>query len=72
MSPGKIFRYHPNINLDHFKIIDTKEKAYWLSWLFADGWLSKQSNSVRFGVSSDKKDELLIDRFATAIGFNLK
>lgn len=67
-----IYRHHPNINLDYFKVIDTKEKAYWLGFLFADGWLSRQTKNVRFGVSSDIKDELQIDRFANAIGFNLK
>ena len=69
---SKIYIHHPNINLDYFKVIDTKEKAYWLGFLFADGWLSRQARYVRFGVSSDKKDELQIDRFANAIGFNLK
>lgn len=67
-----IYRRHPNINLDYFKVIDTKDKAYWLGFLFADGWLSRQKRNVRFGVSSDKKDEIQIDRFANAIGFNLK
>lgn len=33
---------------------------------------STQKISVRFGVSSDKKDEIQIIRFAKAIGFNLK
>jgi hypothetical protein len=40
--------------------------------LFADGWLSRQGRHVRFGVSSHKKDTLQLDRFANAIGFNLK
>ena len=69
---AQIYRYHPNINLDYFKVIDTKDKAYWLGFLFADGWLSRQTRNVRFGVSSGKKDELQLDRFANAIGFNLK
>lgn len=84
MSPGnvqrkyqQIYKFHPNINLDYFKVIDTKEKAYWLGFLFADAWLSIQKSSkhkfgVRFGVSASLKDKLQIIRFAKTIGFNLK
>ncbi|TKJ23931.1 MAG: hypothetical protein CEE43_01850 [Promethearchaeota archaeon Loki_b32] len=79
MSPGNvqkqyqhIFKFHPNINLDYFKVIDTKEKAYWLGWLFAEGWMSMQKNGIRFGVEISIKEEILIDRFINAIGFNPK
>ncbi|MFW9829145.1 MAG: hypothetical protein ACFFEY_16335 [Candidatus Thorarchaeota archaeon] len=79
MSPGNIqkkyqhiYRFHPNINLDYFKVIDTKEKAYWLGWLFAEGWLSLQKEGIRFGVEISIKEEILIDRFINAIGFNPK
>ncbi|MFW9990145.1 MAG: LAGLIDADG family homing endonuclease [Candidatus Odinarchaeota archaeon] len=77
MSLGKvqkknqlIYRFHPNINLDYFKIIDITEKAYWLGWLFAEAWVSRQKTGIRFGVEISIKEEILIDRFINAIGFN--
>ncbi|MBA7703239.1 hypothetical protein ES703_112021 [subsurface metagenome] len=36
-----VFEHHPNLKVNYFERIDTKEKAYWLGWLFAEGWLSK-------------------------------
>lgn len=60
------------MNLDYFKDINTKEKAYWLGWLFAEGWMSMQKEGVRFGVEIDRKEEILINRFANTIGFNIK
>ena len=67
-----IYKHHPNINLDYFKVIDSKDKAYWLGWLFAEGWMSKQKGGIRFGVEISIKEEILIDRFVNAIGFNPK
>lgn len=34
-----------SVNTDTFKVIDTPEKAYWLGFLYADGYVS-ESNSV--------------------------
>jgi len=68
-----IFRFHPNLKIDYFKLIDTKEKGYWLGWLYAEGWLSKHGESIRFGVELHKDDERdLLDKFANTIGFNLE
>jgi len=68
-----ILKYHPKIKLDYFKEIDTKEKAYWLGFIYADGYIYKSNiYSMRFGIEISKKDEILINRFAKAIGFNLK
>lgn len=68
-----IHRYHPNLEGDYFKSVDTKEKAYWLGWLYAEGWLSKQGKYIRFGVEIHKEDrEDLLLKFANLIGFNLE
>lgn len=67
-----IFNFHPNINLDYFKSINTKEKAYWLGWLYAEAWLTLDKGCVRFGVEINENDEILIERFAKTIGFNLE
>lgn len=68
-----IYRWHPCLKIDYFEYIDTKEKAYWLGWLFAEAWLSKHGNNIRFGVELHKDDQKdLLDKFAKAIGFNLE
>lgn len=68
-----IYYWHPDLKIDYFKIINTKKKAYWLGWLYAEAWLSKHGNNIRFGVEIHKDDEkYLIDKFAKIIGFNLE
>lgn len=71
ISIFSVLKYHPNLKLDYFKNIDNKEKAYWLGFLYADGYLTK-TNSLTFVVEISQKDEKLIDYLANAIGFNLK
>jgi hypothetical protein len=64
---------HPNLKIDYFKRIDSKEKAYWLGWLYADGWLPKYRKNIRFGVEIHENDrEDLLIKFANTIGFNLE
>ncbi|MFX1572864.1 MAG: hypothetical protein ACFFB0_08945 [Promethearchaeota archaeon] len=68
-----IYRWHSCLKINYFEDIDTKEKAYWLGWLFAEAWLSKHGNNIRFGVELHKDDEKdLLDKFAKVIGFNLE
>jgi len=68
-----IYRWHPCLKINYFENIDTKEKAYWLGWLFAEAWLSKHRINISFGVELHKDDEgELLDKFAKVIGFNLK
>ena len=60
--------YNPNLNLNYFDIIDSKEKAYWLGWFFAEGHITKRRGiQIEIGL----KDEILVLRFAKAIGFEL-
>lgn len=67
-----IHKWHPFLKLNYFENINTKEKAYWLGWLFAEAWLSKHGDNIRFGVELHKDDErALLDKFAKVIGFNL-
>lgn len=63
--------YHPNLKINYFKYIDTKEKAYWLGFIFAEGSIH-QANILQFQLEISKNDEILIDRFAYSIGFNTR
>ncbi len=71
---NNVLKYHPNLKLDYFKSIDSKEKAYWLGWIFAEGYFSYDSknNSIVFGVEISRNDIILIERFTHDIGYNLE
>lgn len=42
-----------------FKIIDTPEKAYWLGFLYADGSVNKNTNTLRINLSSVDEEHLI-------------
>lgn len=53
-------------DFDYFKIIDSKEKAYWLGFICADGCVLKNYNKVNL-ISKDKE---IIEKFKIAIKSN--
>lgn len=53
------------INPDYFEIINNEWKAYWLGFLYADGWVGSNGNSV--GVTLQRKDEYHIDRLRQSL-----
>lgn len=71
-----VLEQHPNLKLDYFKIIDTLEKAYWLGWLFAEGYITiKKLKSgkkyYQLGVGCVQDDFILLERFADALGLDI-
>lgn len=48
----------------YFNNIDTKEKAYWLGFLYADGCVHKNNNEISINIT----DEEHIKKFQSAIG----
>lgn len=48
-------------NRAFFRLIDTEEKAYWLGFLYADGWLTPQRNTVSLGLKAD--DSYILSEF---------
>lgn len=62
---------------DIFEKIDTKEKAYWLGFIFADGGIEESSNTLRINLSSKDEEHLykfknFIQAFNTEIKRNDK
>lgn len=55
-------------NLNIFEKIDTEEKAYWLGFLYADGYNSQKYRFVRLTLS--EKDESHLMKFRDFIGGN--
>lgn len=62
----RIANIHPNLKVDFFKEIDSAEKAYWLGFLYADGYVTKDCGSLRLKLGI--KDEETLDKFITAVG----
>ena len=57
-----------NFNWDFFHSIDSEEKAYWLGFLFADGYVSSRTNSV--GLSISLKDIDHLKKYNQALNFS--
>ena len=54
---------------DYFEVIDTEEKAYWLGFMYADGFIeSKRKNqSQKFGITLNKIDYNHLKKFKKCI-----
>jgi hypothetical protein len=69
----KAFTVHPQLKIDYFETVDTKEKAYWLGFFFADGYLAegeRKGKPQAIGLKLNRKDEETIDRFCDALGLD--
>ena len=55
-----------SINENVFEVIDTKEKAYWLGLIYADGNISKDQNRTGFHLAY--KDKILMEKLADFLG----
>ena len=64
----KIINRHPELVTNYFNKIDKKEKAYWLGFLYADGYISKDSRRITLTISL--KDECIVDEFIKFVGAN--
>ncbi len=59
-------KVNPNLKHNIFNKINTKEKAYWLGFLAADGYITQKGYRISLDLS--RKDEIQIDRFINFIG----
>ncbi len=56
-----------DVDDNYFSKIDTKEKAYWLGFLWGDGYISPNQNRVGIAIKSSDKEHL--EKFKKAIRF---
>ena len=66
----KIKNFHPEIKLDFFKEIKSKEQSYLLGIMYSDGYISKIRNNKIFGLKVGIKDEILVDNIIKFLGLN--
>ncbi len=57
-----------NFNYDFFHSINTEEKAYWLGFLYADGYVSAKTNAV--GLNISLKDIEHLKKYNKALNFS--
>jgi hypothetical protein len=61
---------HPDLKINYFQNIDTKEKAYWLGFLYADGCLVEYPNRAEIRLKLKIRDEDTIDKFCDTLQLN--
>lgn len=55
----------------YFESIDTKDKAYWLGILYAEGYMeTRNQKPYRLGIQIGTDDEIIIDRFIKVLDLN--
>ena len=69
-----IKKYPYTCDYHYFDQIDTEEKAYWLGFLTADGWINKsgKTNSCAIGIEIQYKDLEHLKKFNKSIHGNYK
>lgn len=58
-----------NVNDDYFNIIDNEVKAYWLGFLFADGWINQRKGQDRLVLDLAVKDKNHLKKYKKALNF---
>lgn len=59
-------------NFDVFKTIDTEEKAYWLGFIFADGYINKDGATFELGLQAKDVEHLhKFNRFVECVDNNV-
>lgn len=56
-----------------FKKIDSEEKAYWLGFLYADGYISEKTNSIELSLKEEDKNHVeLFNKFLNIPGKDIR
>ena len=61
-----------NVNHNYFDLIDTEEKAYWLGFLFADGYIRERKSGNSLEMKLSIKDKNHLELFRKSINSNHK
>jgi hypothetical protein len=61
---------HPDLKINYFENINTKEKAYWLGFLYADGYLVEHPNRAEIRLKLKIRDEDTVNKFCDTLQLN--
>jgi hypothetical protein len=61
-------KYQKQLIVNYFEKIDTPKKAYWLGFLYGDGYITKNNRNVKLCLAEE--DEWLLDDFAHDVGLD--
>lgn len=56
-----------DVNHDFFDVIDNEHKAYWLGFMYADGYVTFAANGKRVGIALGRKDRDHLEKFRDAL-----
>lgn len=61
-------------NKEFFKCIDNEEKAYWLGFIYADGYVSKNKKGTKYslGIELQKSDDTHLKKFNKSLNGNVQ
>lgn len=59
-------------NVDFFECINTEEKAYWLGFIMADGYINQRGTSAELGIELAIKDIEHLKKFNKSINGNIE
>jgi len=62
INPEKLRKYDYSIADSVFDKIDTEEKAYWLGFLYADGYIAELNNSIELSLEESDLNHLIAYR----------
>lgn len=65
----KYNRFQEKLIENYFERIDTPKKAYWLGFLYGDGYVSKNERNLQLILAEE--DESVIDDFCTDVGLDM-
>lgn len=57
-------------DINYFQNIDSTEKAYWLGFIYADGYVKKNGKGKMFGLTLSIEDKEHLEKFSTALNYN--
>lgn len=59
-------------DVNFFEAIDTEDKAYWLGFIFADGYVTKSETGSSLGIELSQKDSSHLKKFNKSINGNVE
>lgn len=63
----KLSKIDTDVDRHYFDTIDNENKAYWLGFIYADGWVSSNGRSYEVGIELGAKDIIHLEKFKKCI-----